>query len=172
MDQRKSFSDRLSRIGGPSDRQVPPPAPPRRHRNGGLSYALTFPASLLLGLLAGGLSRYAMFHLVTDSRASSSAFARPSVVAVGGGAQAHAEIILAMVAVFILGQMFRLTRKELVSIQIAGAFLGLGLVYNFAFWAPGLAAHLFSREWVEAAQRVLPENGFAFMGFVVPLLGG
>lgn len=171
MDQHKSFKDRLSRIGGPSDRPVSAPTRARRRRSGGLAYALTYPASLLLGLLAGGFSRYAMFHIVSESRASSSVFARPSVVAVGGGGQAHAEIILAMVAVFILGQMLRLTRKELVPIQIAGAVLGLGLVYNLAFWAPGLAAGLFSWEWVAAAQQVLPENGFAYMGFIVPLIG-
>lgn len=172
MDQRKSFSDRLSRIGSPSGRPGAAPAARRRLQAGGLGYALSFPGALVLGLLAGGFSRYAMFHIVTESGTPSSAFVRPSVVAVGGGGRAHAEIVLAMVAVFILGQVFRLTRTDLISVQIAGAFLGLGFVYNLAFWAPGLAARLFSREWVAAAQQVLPENGFAFMGFIVPLTGG
>ncbi|MCB2116274.1 MAG: hypothetical protein KDE00_08230 [Rhodobacteraceae bacterium] len=128
MDQRKSFSDRVSRIADGAERPHRAPPPARWLEGGGLAYALSFPGTLLLGLLAGGFSRYAVFHVVNDGRGASSAFARPSVLAVGSGPQAYGEIILAMSGVFILGQVFRVRRTDLAGRLIAGAFLGLGLV--------------------------------------------
>lgn len=172
-DQQKSFAERLSRIG-PETGQAPR-RPHREHSRRrevleNLRYAMAIPGAFLLAVLAGMFSRFVAFQLVWGASVPKAAAPRLAVVNVGGGAQAHAEIILGFIVAFILLQLFRLARRDLNSVQIPGVFLGLGLVHNIAFLAPGPAAVIFSREWVAAVHILFQDYTYAFLGFFLTIV--
>ncbi|OYX41693.1 MAG: hypothetical protein B7Z02_14855 [Rhodobacterales bacterium 32-67-9] len=171
-DQRKSFAERLSRIGpdaGEAPRRAPRERSRRREVLENLRYVLAIPCAFLLAVLAGMFSRFVAFQVVWGASTAHTAAPRLAVVSVGGGAQAYAEIILGFIVAFILSQLFRLTRRDLNSVQIPGVFVGLGLVHNIAFVAPGPAALIFSREWVSAVHILFQDYTYAFLGFFLTI---
>lgn len=163
-DARLEFAARVERVRnrdrgsilmvGPSEQIVlPSKQQVQQGKSREIARNATYPAALagafLLGFIAVIFSRYATFHLA-------SAYTETP----GSAAELAISAAVALCAVFVLSQMFRLGNKQYQALQAAGVFVMSCVFHNLIHWFPEPAATAFSPAYVAAVTSTSPANSF------------
>ena len=170
MTNQEIFAERLARlqsgsgvskatvfVGTDETFDLARPEPKKRVRHSEVLENALYPLSIVgafaIGLLSVAFGKYARFHV-----AKGYSLEDPDL-------DMLLTLGLGLLLSFVLSQMFRLTSVEYKAAQSAGVFAMVCVFHNFAHWAPGPMAVLFSSDHVAAIQSEAAPNSVFFRGY-------
>jgi len=122
-----------------------------------IKYPLSFVKAALIGMFGVIFAKYVIVTMMSDTASSDSA---GSFSMLGY----YLEIAVAFAAALMVKEIFRVKGEHFRKAQLVGVLFMVGMMHNFAFWAPGLFSKIYSPQWVEQTTDYAVANSFQFRG--------